>query len=523
MDKKKTKLAHRKPGDSDSRPPAIDDVTFHKRLGRGGFGEAWLADDAGGRRCVIKVLFAHAAEIELNAYRTYKNLCEANADGLVPIGHMLKTRDGRHWYPSEPAEDLNPNNQDPMLYEPCTLDAYIARSVKLSTDESLAVAESILRALQRLHRRGMVHCDIKPSNILRVGGQWRVGDTGTLIRVDQLPSRACSPVYAPEGGILEQRDDLYSVGKTLYEALTGSIDSYPAPVYFDDMPPEMGDRKKLRELNQVILRACHTDRASRYQSADAMLGDLQAIRAGKATRGSRKRKRLMLSAAVIGLSAVGAAAGYFVVRGWLEESRPSTGNELQSPAPIKIASFDVYHSRKIDDHLYEPPSSLLLNPAIVRENDAVEIVAEFDGPGYCYLLALKPDGGWELWFPTDDSPTATSALALPTEHAAWYLTDGPGLQAFILLVSAIPLSPDAWAGQLSKLGWEQRDADSVWRFDGIRPRRVGEQRGSGPSPGLPQPFAELFESVRQIPGVDAFDVIAFRVMPADVTSAPDDG
>ena len=76
-------------GSSAPTTPPIDNMKFHRHLGHGGFGDAWLAEDSGQRRCVVKVLYPHASDIELNAYRTYKDLCDADEDGLVPVGNML--------------------------------------------------------------------------------------------------------------------------------------------------------------------------------------------------------------------------------------------------------------------------------------------------------------------------------------------------------------------------------------------------------------------------------------------------
>lgn len=118
-------------------------------------------------------------------------------------------------------------------YIPDTLANRLREQRRLPTDAVRRMADELIANLETLHRRGLLHRDLKPDNILWVDGSAILGDIGLVTDTTNV-SLAGTPGFLPPevlAGIREyhQADDYYSLGKVIYCALTGMpVEKYPA-------------------------------------------------------------------------------------------------------------------------------------------------------------------------------------------------------------------------------------------------------------------------------------------------------
>ena len=181
------------------------------------------------------------------------------------------------------------------LVDGITLKQYMERRGKMDWREALHFITQIMRALSHAHSRGIIHRDIKPQNIMVLrDGSVKVADFGIACLADSaqtLTQEALGSVHyiSPEqarGDRPDARSDIYSSGVVLYEMLTGRLpfegesavsvaiqhlSSIPlAPREINPDIPE--------QLELICMKAMAPDLEHRYQSADAMIADLEAFR-----------------------------------------------------------------------------------------------------------------------------------------------------------------------------------------------------------------------------------------------------
>jgi hypothetical protein len=157
-------------------------------------------------------------------------------------------------------------------------------------------------------------------------------------------------------------------------------------------------------------------------------------------------------------------------------------------------------------------------------NDEVRVYIKLGSRAYAYLLALNPDGAIQLCVPADaHAPPGQVAQLVyppPTDHEQYFgLTDGAGLQAFVLVASREPLPPfSAWT-PASGLPWRAARSTEVWEFDGLTLGPRGRTAGTGPDRGTvrarsvaPVPLRDVCRRLREAPGVDLVRALAFPVV-----------
>jgi TolB-like protein/predicted Zn-dependent protease len=258
--------------------PEIPDLELLRCIGRGAYGEVWLARNIVGTYRAVKIIHRRAFrddeafEREFSGLRRFEPVSREH-DGFVAILHVGRDRaDSFFYYVMELADDdANADRINPDTYVPKTLSNELARCGRLSVKESVQLGLSLSNALGELHQRGLVHRDVKPSNIICVKGHAKLADIGLVAETGEK-KRLGTEGYIPPEGPGKPQGDIYSLGMMLYEASTGTDRlEYPElPADFDAMV----DREAFLKLNSIILKACEQDVRKRYQTATEMSEDL---------------------------------------------------------------------------------------------------------------------------------------------------------------------------------------------------------------------------------------------------------
>lgn len=310
-------------------PPTIPEHVLLRKIGKGSYGEIWLARSALGAYRAVKIIrrstlreFVGAYEREFAGIERYEPLSR-NHEGLVQLLQFGRGGSGDpefFYYVMELADDAGrcsanveeaaQRQRDSSFverYAPRTLAHDIRLLAPLAFDEVLDLGVRLAEALHFLHSKRLVHRDLKPSNIIFVGGVPKLADVGCVAELDNSLSAAGTVGYMPSEGPSTASADIFSVGKILYEAASGKDRQD-----FPDLPTELLDRDNsgLAELNEIWVKACANNPAERYASADQLLEDLNQLRQGKSLRTARLRRRQLslASGALAIVLAVGAIA-----------------------------------------------------------------------------------------------------------------------------------------------------------------------------------------------------------------------
>jgi serine/threonine protein kinase len=275
---------------------AISHYRIIKKLGAGGMGEVYLAEDTRlARKVAIKLLLPKSAGDEQARKRLIR---EARAAAKLDHPNICAIH--------EVGEEANASFIVMQYVEGETL-AGIIHKRHLELRELLDIAIQILSALSEAHSQGIIHRDIKPQNIIVTSrGQVKVLDFGlakTVQRDQPVESEAETQSILTEAGVimgtvgymspeqargaaLDARSDLFSLGALLYECVTGRpaftgnnlIDICAQVIHVDPQPPSNLNPLVPPELDRITLRALAKEADARYQSAGELLEDLRRVR-----------------------------------------------------------------------------------------------------------------------------------------------------------------------------------------------------------------------------------------------------
>ncbi len=161
------------------------------------------------------------------------------------------------------------------------------KSKPLSIDLAIDLAKFLLKMEQFLARKGLVHADIKPENIIVIDRKgkkaFKMVDFGSVTEIYSEISRAGTPSYlAPERfnqAPITEQTEVFAIGVTLYEALTtklpyGEIEPFQTPHFKQAKNPNKLNQKIPKWLDSIIMRAIEIDPKRRYHHYSEMLYEL---------------------------------------------------------------------------------------------------------------------------------------------------------------------------------------------------------------------------------------------------------
>jgi serine/threonine protein kinase len=323
-----------------------------EKLGRGGMGAVYKANQVSLNRIVALKILSHRISADPAFVKRFQS--EAQAAGRLNHPNIVQVYDvgfdqGVHFYSMEFIE--NGSVQD-----------LATRVGTVDLDLALSIITDAARGLVYAEKRGMVHRDIKPDNLMiNSEGIVKIADLGLALDAGERARHAgegsqeeedvfgtpqfISPEQA-QGKAVDSRSDIYSLGASFYRLVTGR-----PPFAGESITEIVGkqieeDPEPVRELRPecpvpvaaIIERAMQKDPAARFQSAQEMLTALEA-----ADENPERGKRGALVAAGIAVLALAGAGAWFVFRDRPEErpvvppvveSRPDTRSSLDVSALV---------------------------------------------------------------------------------------------------------------------------------------------------------------------------------------------
>jgi eukaryotic-like serine/threonine-protein kinase len=347
-------------------------------------------------------------------------------------------------------------------------------------DDAARIVETLARAMDVAHRRGIVHRDIKPANILLgADGTPKIADFGLVRRLEAdsgetgTGSILGSPSYmAPEQTTGAEKAgpaaDQYALGATLYEMLTGrppfrgssTIDTIDLVRNTEPVPPSQLLPRMPRDLEAICLKALQKDPARRYPDVSAMAEDLRRFRAGepilarpvsgpeRVWRWCRRNPKLATLAAAVALLVVfgliGATAAAVVIAGKNRELNRFNIDLVAAKETAEKRRVEAENARRRAEE--EKRLAVAAGRAAIQQNrDVVEAQRE---------MILLLENKWR-------SVPALGAVR----------QDVLGLATRILESAA-----GAMTSLRSQIGWPEADEELNWRSVGLAHQRIGEVR-----------------------------------------------
>jgi hypothetical protein len=250
----------------------VQRYTLRRGLGRGGFGEVYLAVSDGGKEVALKLVQQHL-DVELRGVGQCLNLKHPH---LVVVYDILQAENDDTWIVMEYMAGQS-------------LEQVLARHPQgIPEPQALAWLHGICSAVRYLHEHGIVHRDLKPANLFIENGVVKIGDYGlskfisASRRSGQTVSIGSVHYMAPEmlHGRYGKEVDQYALGVLLCEMLTGRVPfdgECPGEILMKHLAAEPDLGRLTEPYRSVVARLLDKDPRNRYPAVQDLLAELPAL------------------------------------------------------------------------------------------------------------------------------------------------------------------------------------------------------------------------------------------------------
>ncbi|MCA9289471.1 MAG: hypothetical protein KDA05_12845, partial [Phycisphaerales bacterium] len=404
-------------------------------------------------------------------------------------------------------------------------------AARLPAREVAAIGADLASGLAHLHRNGLAHSDVKPTNALRFDGRWRLTDY-SLVHSTNSSAKGGTPGFFPlEHGPGGVSGDQYALAVTLFEVYTGRRAS-EFEHWIDSGSPPVEQGAQAIALEGVLRRAGGHDRAAAFDDLAAMGLALKELagpsqreprsRAGESRKPSRRVVGSVVAICAVALGTLGLA--WAVRLGPLGHARGGGTPLLAVSAELDARGSEGQADRTTLVVTKGAPGSA--PPRAIRpRGTSLRLNGRAAGDVYVYVVYLRPRGDVSLASPRSEQapPLQTRSGESVAVDLAFDVVDGVGVGGAVVVSSRRPLPAfgdwsgrqpleQAWSrfclagGALEPTaGWYMLNSDSAWAY--------------APSPEAASPWVELFDTLRGslvgIEGIDDVQAIAFPVLPTE--------
>lgn len=372
----------------------------------------------------------------------------------------------------------------------------------LEPSRAVAVCRQIASALDAAHTQGLVHRDVKPSNVLLdQTGHAYLADFGLTRRLDDQSSGASgdersigTPAYlAPEqltGRPVDGRADIYSLGCLLYECLTGEA-VFPresrlavAWAHLEEEPPRASRRRiGLPEaIDGVISRAMAKEPEERYPTCAALISAAEEALGFRKAGLFGRTKPVFIAAAVLSVLLAAAAIAAILLTG-------HPGRRVKAPAPLHATANTLARIDPATDKIVDV-FHVAADPVVTAAGDYTVWVYSRDGGSISQIDAVtnRVVGTTPVPLPAECCSLFTGPVLAADASGAWFVGGGTAGSRAVLahvpvgqlekLEYPLPVTPTGVAvggGAVWVVGHVPR-ADEVLRVDPARGRATVEVR-----------------------------------------------